>query len=92
MDTNAKSIKISKRNTFVTLALILMTNLLLGTALSVMSKRAIREQMNERMLDKDAPKDEEEENMTEEAPVEKKTRPRRPRNEAPKAEKAENAE
>ncbi|MBO7396030.1 MAG: diguanylate cyclase [Ruminococcus sp.] len=51
MDTNAKSIKISKRNIFVTLALILMTNLLLSTALSVMAKRAIREQMNERMLD-----------------------------------------
>ena len=51
MDTTAKSIKISKRNTFVTLALLLMTNLLLSTALSFMFKHAIREQMNERMLD-----------------------------------------
>ena len=48
---------------------------------------AIQEGLNERMLDKDAPKEEEEETMTEEAPVEKKTRPRRPR-----TEKAENAE
>ena len=47
---------------------------------------AIQEGLNERMLDKDAPKEEEEEVMAEEAPVEKKTRPRRPRTEAPKAE------
>ena len=53
---------------------------------------AIQEGLNERMLDKDAPKDDEEETMAEEAPVEKKTRPRRPRNESPKAEKAEAAE
>ena len=51
---------------------------------------AIQEGLNERMLDKDAQNNEEEEEVkTDEAPVEKKTRPRRPRNEAPKAEKAE---
>jgi small subunit ribosomal protein S2 len=41
---------------------------------------AIQEGLNERMLDKDAQNNEEkEENKAEEAPVEKKTRPRRPR-------------
>ena len=47
---------------------------------------AIQEGLNERMLDKDAPKEDEEVMRNEEAPVEKKTRPRRARNEAPKAE------
>ena len=48
---------------------------------------AIQEGLNERMLDKDAQNNEEEEEVkTEEAPVEKKTRPRRSRAEAPKAE------
>ncbi|MBQ9864863.1 MAG: 30S ribosomal protein S2 [Bacteroidales bacterium] len=47
---------------------------------------AIQEGLNERMLDKDAPKEDDEEMRNEEAPVEKKTRPRRARNEAPKAE------
>ena len=47
---------------------------------------AIQEGLNERMLDKDAPKEDDEEMRNEEAPVEKKTRPRRSRNEAPKAE------
>ena len=46
---------------------------------------AIQEGLNERMLNKDA-QNEEEEERNEDAPVEKKTRPRRPRNEAPKAE------
>ena len=40
---------------------------------------AIQEGLNERMLDKDAQNEEEEEVKVEEAPVEKKTRPRRPR-------------
>lgn len=53
---------------------------------------AIREGLNERMLDKDAQAAEAEENAapvveTEDAPVEKKTRPRRQRTAAPKAEK-----
>ena len=48
---------------------------------------AIQEGLNERMLDKDAQNEEEEEVKVEEAPVEKKTRPRRPRkSEEPKAE------
>ncbi len=46
---------------------------------------AVQEGLNERMLDKDAQPEEEEE-MREEAPVERKTRPRRARSEAPKAE------
>jgi hypothetical protein len=46
---------------------------------------AIQEGLNERMLNKDA-QNEEGEERNEDAPVEKKTRPRRPRNEAPKAE------
>ena len=52
---------------------------------------AIQDGLNERMLDKDAQNNTEEEGeeRTEEAPVEKKTRPRRPRTEAPKAAKAE---
>ena len=52
---------------------------------------AIQDGLNERMLDKDAQNniEEEGEERTEEAPVEKKTRPRRPRTEAPKAAKAE---
>ena len=48
---------------------------------------AIQEGLNERMLDKDAQNEEEEEVKVEEAPVEKKTRPRRPRkSDAAKAE------
>ncbi|MBO7576832.1 MAG: 30S ribosomal protein S2 [Bacteroidales bacterium] len=52
---------------------------------------AIQDGLNERMLDKDAQNNTEEEGeeRNEEAPVEKKTRPRRPRTEAPKAAKAE---
>jgi small subunit ribosomal protein S2 len=52
---------------------------------------AIQDGLNERMLDKDAQNNTEEEGeeRTEETPVEKKTRPRRPRTEAPKAAKAE---
>ncbi len=52
---------------------------------------AIQDGLNERMLDKDAQNNTEEEGeeRTEEAPVEKKTRPRRPRTEAPKAAKEE---
>ncbi len=46
---------------------------------------AIQEGLNERMLNKDA-QNEEGEERNEDAPVEKKTRPRRPRNEAPKTE------
>ena len=50
---------------------------------------AIQEGLNERMLDKDAQNEEKDENQTEEAPVEKKTRPRRPRTDAPKAKEEE---
>ena len=50
---------------------------------------AIQEGLNERMLDKDAQNEEKDENQAEEAPVEKKTRPRRPRTDAPKAKEEE---
>ena len=50
---------------------------------------AIQEGLNERMLDKDAQNEEKEEGQVEEAPVEKKTRPRRPRTDAPKAKEEE---
>jgi len=54
---------------------------------------AIQEGLNERMLDKDAQKEEEEEVRNEEAVAEKKTRSRRPRKEAaPKAEEDSKAE
>ena len=54
---------------------------------------AIQEGLNERMLDKDAQNEEEEEVKAEEAPVEKKTRPRKARNvEEPKAEEEAKAE
>ncbi len=49
---------------------------------------AIQEGLNERMLNKDAQNEEEEEVRNENAPAERKTRPRRPRNEAPKTEVA----
>ena len=51
---------------------------------------AIQEGLNERMLDKDAQQNEEKDEMkVEEAPAEKKTRPRRPRTDAPKAKEEE---
>ena len=50
---------------------------------------AIQEGLNERMLDKDAQNEEKEECQVEEAPVEKKTRPRRPRTDASKAKEEE---
>jgi small subunit ribosomal protein S2 len=52
---------------------------------------AIQEGLNERMLNKDAQNEEEEEVRNEEAPVERKTRPRRSRNDAPKAEETAEA-
>ena len=51
MIINEKKIKTSKRNTIIALVLLLVTNVLLSLTLMHMSKRALREQMNQRMLD-----------------------------------------
>ena len=51
MIINEKKIKTSKRNTIIALVLLLVTNVLLSLTLMHMSKRALRDQMNQRMLD-----------------------------------------
>ena len=51
MDTAINKIKTSKRSTFFALAMLLLTNFLLSATLMGASKHAIREQMNQRMLD-----------------------------------------
>ena len=51
MNSTAKKIKTNKRNTIFALAMLLLTNVLLSAVLMGMSKHAIREQMNQRMLD-----------------------------------------
>lgn len=51
MNTAEKKIKTSKRNTVLALIMLLLTNVLLSIALVGISKYALREQMNQRMLD-----------------------------------------
>ena len=51
MRKNDKRIKTSKRNFILALALLLITNILMGITLMVMSKKALREQITQRMLD-----------------------------------------
>ncbi|MDO4863425.1 MAG: diguanylate cyclase [Ruminococcus sp.] len=51
MNTTEKRIKTNKRNTVLALAMLLLTNVLLSISLMDMSKLALREQINQRMLD-----------------------------------------
>ena len=48
---NEKNIKIGKRNFILALILLLITNVLMGLTLTAISKKALREQIEERMLD-----------------------------------------
>ena len=51
MSKNDRRIKTSKRNFILALALLLITNILMGVTLMIMSKRTLREQINKRILD-----------------------------------------
>ena len=48
---NEKNIKIGKRHFILALILLLITNVLMGLTLTAISKKALREQIEERMLD-----------------------------------------
>ena len=51
MERTAERIKTSKRNFILALALLLLTNILMGVVLMSMAKQSLREQMEQRMLD-----------------------------------------
>jgi len=51
MNKNDVRIKTSKRNFILALLLLLATNILMGLALVSLSKKTLKEQINQRMLD-----------------------------------------
>ena len=51
MSKNDRRLKTSKRNFAIALALLLITNIFMGVTLMVMSKKTLREQITQRMLD-----------------------------------------
>ena len=51
MEKSEKKVRTSKKNFVIALALLLMTNILMGAILMSLSKATLREQINQRMLD-----------------------------------------
>lgn len=51
MNNTDRKVRSSKRNFVIALMLLLLTNILMGVTLVTMSKRTLREQMDQRMLD-----------------------------------------